>query len=413
MNIDDLRAAQAHFESRRQHQQAHYRKYEMLRREFVKLFTVDRLKRLRKEDYVEGKVVNGKVDDHTFCYWVEWKTESLGRMQGARSDKFGIYMEKKTQKYKYIKRFSSADEAFQHTKEQIIRLVEIGRTANPDDLHAIELSPMFKGKILFLYYPHKYLNIFSSGHVGFFIRRIGLDSSEKWLLHQRHSIVEWKNQDKIMVNWSMFEFSDFLYSELGWPPKRGQIPTDLKDYIEPEDEYPAVDETTPEFLSLAIVDTSPPNDAETNRSTVIKRSIDFEKQNRRQRRLGELGEQIVLKAERTFLSGNGHPDLAKKVKQISLGDPSAGYDILTYELDGSEKHVEVKTTGSPPSSEVSFFLTANELQQSKELSNYYLYIVFDARSKKPKIWRLANPANLEGRALHLVPLSFRCSIFTN
>jgi len=40
-------------------------------------------------------------------------------------------------------------------------LLEAGRANNLEAIRQIEISPMFKGKILFLYYPERYLNVFS------------------------------------------------------------------------------------------------------------------------------------------------------------------------------------------------------------------------------------------------------------
>ena len=104
MNIDDLRNKQAIFEGRRQDKQSHYRKLERLRNDFVKLFPLSRIATLTLEEYVVGKKINGKLNTNSFCYWLEWKTEELGKMQGARADKFGLYCDKETQKYKFLKK---------------------------------------------------------------------------------------------------------------------------------------------------------------------------------------------------------------------------------------------------------------------------------------------------------------------
>jgi hypothetical protein len=412
MNIDELRSYQAHFEARRQHERPLYAMLENLREEFVRRFPIDTLRRMRIDKYVEGKVVDDKVDKSTFCYWVEWKTESLGKMQGARSDKFGVYMAKETQTYRFLRRYPSADDAFQHTKDQILNLIQIGGNAGTDDLEAITLSPMFKGKILFLYYPERYLNIFSAEHVGFFLRRIGLYEVGDGLVHQRASIVEWKNQDEVMANWTMFEFSDFLYTEIGRPPRRGNTPAPLLEHIEFEDEYPRPEDTVVETINLDPTPSNPGDIVGNNLPTRRSRIIDFERRNRNQRRLGELGEQIVLRMEKMFLSENHHDDLAARVEQISTVDSSAGYDVKSYDLDGTEKHIEVKATASAPSGEVTFFLTANEYLLSASLPNYFIYIVFEANTRTPKVWKIENPTRLEGISLHLVPISYKCTITT-
>ena len=114
-------------------------------------------------------------------------------------------------------------------------------------------------------------------------------------------------------------------------------------------------------------------------------------------------------AEKRELRKNGKPDLAKKVKAICKTEDGAGYDILSFELDGTPKQIEVKsTTALPPSpnSSFGFYLSANEYEQARKLANFYLYIVFDVKSEKPKIWRIKNPASLEPKRLTLKPSAY-------
>lgn len=107
------------------------------------------------------------------------------------------------------------------------------------------------------------------------------------------------------------------------------------------------------------------------------KKIDFINQAKSQKKLGYAGELIVLKYEKDFLERAGKSNLMKKVKHVSdeEGD-GAGYDILSFDLDGNEKYIEVKTTKF--NSDTPFYLTDNELEFSKkEASNYYLYRVYD------------------------------------
>lgn len=41
------------------------------------------------------------------------------------------------------------------------------------------ISPMYKGKILSVYYPDDFLNIFSAKHLNYFINIFGLDNDSK------------------------------------------------------------------------------------------------------------------------------------------------------------------------------------------------------------------------------------------
>lgn len=412
MELEDLRLKQAHFEPMRQDNQKHYKNLEKLRQQFIKIFTVTKIKNMDKDDYVEGKVINRKPDENTFCYWVEWKTENLGRMQGARADKFGLYVDKKSQQYKFIKRFNNENDAFEFLTKKIVKLIELGKSKNLEEIKKIELSPMFKGKILFLYYPKEFVNIFAENYVDYFLKKLGIYHENKslYLIDKREILLKWKNKDSVMKKWNIFEFSDFLYNELGRPLKKEQIPDELKDYIDSEEEYPDLEKVKPEFVTLEI--NAKKTQSSSKKVKGNRGTIDFEKENKRHKRLGEQGELIVFQKEKEFLTENKRTHLAERVKSISTEDVSAGYDILSYELDGSKKYIEVKSTSSSPSNITNFLITINEYNRAKEIENYYLYIVFEAKSKNPKIWRIKNPFQYEEKGLYLSPISFRVTVNT-
>ena len=410
MELEELRLKQAHFEPTRQDRRKNYKDLEKLRQQFIKIFTIPKIKNLEKDDYVEGKVINGGPDDNTFCYWVEWKTQRLGRMQRATAYKFGLYVDKETQQYRFIKKFSNENEAFDFLKKEVVKLIELGKSKNLEEIKKIQLSPMFKGKILFLYYPKKFINIFAENHVDYFLKKLGMYHENKNLdlIDKREILLSWKNKDSVMRKWYMFEFSDFLYREFRRPPKKEQTPDELKDYIDFEEEYPKPEEVKPEFITLKI---SPEKIRPSSKKGKSKsRMVDFEKENRRHKKLGEQGEWIVFQKEKKFLTENNRMDLAEKVKLISKEDISAGYDILSYELKGTKKYIEVKSTSSSPSNIANFLITINEYNKAKEIENYNLYIVFEAKSKNPKIWRIKKPLHHEGKGLYLTPISFRVMV---
>lgn len=117
------------------------------------------------------------------------------------------------------------------------------------------------------------------------------------------------------------------------------------------------------------------------------RRIDYAKMEAANRQLGNLGEEFVVALEKQRLLEGGRPDLASQVNCVSkaFGD-GLGYDVASFEIDGSERCIEVKTTKY--GKEIPFFLTANELRFSQEHSNKcYLYRVFNF-VKSPKIFVL-------------------------
>lgn len=108
------------------------------------------------------------------------------------------------------------------------------------------------------------------------------------------------------------------------------------------------------------------------------------------RRLGQLGEELVFKREKIRLSQAGLPRLAEKVEWTSQerGD-GVGYDILSFESDGSPKKIEVKTTNGPP--ETPFFLTRTEYEVCKEEPDIWcIYRIYNL-SATPGLFRIRPP----------------------
>src|SRR5271157_737184 len=79
----------------------------------------------------------------------------------------------------------------------------------------------------------------------------------------------------------------------------------------------------------------------------------------RNRSLGKAGEEFVVDVERRKLTRASRPDLARKIRWIAAEDrDGAGYDVLSFDLAGRDRLLEVKTTNG--SAHTPFFLTRNE-----------------------------------------------------
>jgi hypothetical protein len=105
------------------------------------------------------------------------------------------------------------------------------------------------------------------------------------------------------------------------------------------------------------------------------------------RTLGEAGEEFAERFEIARLCAADRESLAAKVERVShtRGD-GAGFDILSFETDGRERLVEVKTTRY--GRYTPFFLSRNEVRTSDAYSKQYaLYRLFQFR-KQPKLFVL-------------------------
>lgn len=95
--------------------------------------------------------------------------------------------------------------------------------------------------------------------------------------------------------------------------------------------------------------------------------------------LGAAGEEFVVRFECARLTHAGRENLADRIEHVShtIGD-HVGFDIRSFENDGSDRFVEVKTTGY--GKETPFYLTRNEVRTSQEhAARYHLYRLFRFR----------------------------------
>lgn len=157
------------------------------------------------------------------------------------------------------------------------------------------------------------------------------------------------------------------------------------EYAQLDVQYPEVDNILKCLVSYPQADINLTDLSTENR--VPYNSIDYYLQEVKNRKLGLLGEEFIIKYEKCLLSSWGLKDLSREVEQVSVtrGD-SAGFDILSFDKEGKEKFIEVKTTKM---GEISpFYFTRNELSFSiKERERYRLYRLFHF-SKKPRFYQL-------------------------
>jgi hypothetical protein len=132
--------------------------------------------------------------------------------------------------------------------------------------------------------------------------------------------------------------------------------------------------------------------------------IDYIKQLEKQMEIGDLAEEIILNSEIEFLR-NDYPDLAEKVCSVA-NIPKLGFDIISFEIDGTQKQIEVKAISTNKSNK-SFFLTRNELRKSKEYPNYYLYCVSELSLEKPKILRIKQPNFENENDFKMEPITYK------
>lgn len=121
--------------------------------------------------------------------------------------------------------------------------------------------------------------------------------------------------------------------------------------------------------------------------------------------IGIRGEMFALAYEREWLLKNNRRDLIQKTSHVSQYNSGAGYDILSYELDGRPKYIEVKTSKGKSNS---FEISSNEWKRAKQYGEkYFIYRVTDVFND-PKIEVLKSPYRLfENEKVSLEPTSYK------
>lgn len=155
---------------------------------------------------------------------------------------------------------------------------------------------------------------------------------------------------------------------------------------------------------------SPPSpslddEKETEALRRLIRKFDPAARDARNRKLGKQGEELVLEHERIRLLTAGRNDLERKLEWTSevRGD-GAGYDIRSFELDGTERLIEVKTTNG--SALTPFFLSENERAFSEERPDAFRVMRLHDFRDKPAAFELIPPL---GQWVKLMPTNYRAS----
>lgn len=139
-----------------------------------------------------------------------------------------------------------------------------------------------------------------------------------------------------------------------------------------------------------------------NKPAIKRDYLEREAQNQS---LGLAGEAFVLQFEHWRLNALGQHTLADNVEHVaqSKGD-GLGYDVLSFEPDGRERFIEVKTTAF--GKDTPFFVSKNELTFSRTAAQqFHLYRLFEFR-QHPRLFDLAG--EISNHCL-LDPVSYRAS----
>lgn len=411
MGINELRHLQFEFEKTRKDLASKLKPILKLRDKFVKEYTSAAIRILDIDDFVTGK--GSKT---SFCYRIETELNDWGNIHGSFAMKFGVYYghngKGTLKEYRIGKKIFGEDIgiAFKNVISAIVELVDTGDTASIKELTANPISPMFKGKILSLYFPDRFLNIYSQAHLNHFLDKLSLVSTSKKELNKQQLLMDFKANDEVMKDWTTFEYNKFLYDRFGKPTgelKQKHFSPALKKHFVAD--LPAMEIVKPEQISLAkekLPDTKKKN------SGKQPKKQDHLAKGKRAQRIGSRGEQIVMSYEMDNLKKLGREDLANKVSRVSEKSDAYGFDILSFDAHGNEKFIEVKSTTRGIGYSV-FHISANELEVSRSKHNYFFYFVYEADTLIPKIWEQLAKDILDSDKIRREPTSYKLTFKTN
>lgn len=188
-----------------------------LSRKFSADYNLSVLETMSMEEYAIGH-----GDHNNFCYRIERELMRLGDIRGqAGSKKFGVWYSKKDGKYQNTARFgNSPEEAWKAVRAEIIKLVKAGAKEDYITIRESMISPLFRYKIIAVYYPDQYITIYADGHLSYFCEKLEIPiSTEDDTLTLQRKLILWKEQHPETRDLSLFTYVKWLYRKLGRPPK--------------------------------------------------------------------------------------------------------------------------------------------------------------------------------------------------
>jgi len=119
-------------------------------------------------------------------------------------------------------------------------------------------------------------------------------------------------------------------------------------------------------------------------------------------------EEHVKGLEIERLANGGRRDLAGLVERVAARDVAAGYDIRSFELDGSDKYIEVK---SSTGSNLRFILSRNErlFLETHDATAWIYFVprVHELPSSNWPIVAIPNPSIWIEDTAHIEPQEFQ------
>ena len=131
---------------------------------------------------------------------------------------------------------------------------------------------------------------------------------------------------------------------------------------------------------------------------------------RASKKVGDAGEKIVFGYEQKRLIELGLEDLSSHVRWLADEGEHPGYDILSYNEDGSERWIEVKTSKGSAISVIEITENERKTAEAAPEGRYWIYLVTKVFTR-PQLTPIQDPVrNLSWDEENPSPVSWKLEL---
>ncbi|MGM0109886.1 DUF3883 domain-containing protein [Enterococcus sp. DIV0187] len=360
------------------------------------------LKNLTAEQMVYGN------KDKGLYHRLKEETKVIGSID-VRSSNYGVF-KKDGKIYPNPKFGNTIEKAAQNFRDNMFDILDSSLDCDESRIIENPLPKTLKYKLASIYNSAYFLPIYSVHHVNFFLECLGysaLGKNQKDYFKGVHLLLDEKNSNSITKNWSNHKYARVLYYMFDSPKKNGKQGEVFK-----TNEGLAII-STDKYMGKEIIHVeSHLVDAEErvfkfNPNTRGK-TKDFEKEQRKNIINGDIAEEKVIEFEKQRLLKLDRNYDVSKIEKVSEKNYSAGFDIKSFNENGSERYIEVKSTVT---NNLSFNLSINEFLAGKYYKeNYWVYFVC-LENENIEIRTINNPFSEENlKKLDIQPINFQVNM---
>ena len=234
----------------------------------------------------------------------------------------------------------------------------------------------------------------------FKIGKINLDSTQKSKLHVKYEL---SNIAAIEYNISKLPDDDILEKDLGemlnlytkiWRKKGVGLDEKIsEEFIEYKD-------LVPELIEFRV----------RKKPALKNRGASMSKVRHSKQSLivGNAGEKVIYEFEKNKLKDMGRLDLAEKVRWVADEGEKPGWDIESYDENGSIMRIEVKASKGKINN---IIITENEKNKAEKYRESFFLALVENVFKKPTIEYICDPMQKFGDANNPSPLSWKMNLW--